>query len=408
MNEPTPINTELRFHRVMRPVARIGALKNGAGIYFLTTTNGTVEYMVKRKAKNPEAKGYAQATEITATDCLGATFHATEWGHRDDARSYGERAIAGLYRTIERNQTYIDEDMENLAQLRETLPGGSLPGGVPNKWAVEDENDQFADWTRIKPGATILERHSQGHYYDPPKTLKDAPINIVVDYPALGWGKQPEREYGLGRGSFHVVLQERESAEGAAKWNHNSVEWHGGFHSSTFRGPGYYDADNAKLLAKAAKMEAALAKFDLRHSPVADEVEEDGVAVFGVCWDNGPATGEFSERFTSHKEAQTFGEDWRLMMVSEDNNPTEAEEAYTFSVFEVEVEVEVEVDAGELACETTPTINVTDPEAVAAELEEADAWSLFPDVEGLGDKKDVADDAADDGDATLDFEKWFA
>jgi hypothetical protein len=31
----------------------------------------------------------------------------------------------------------------------------------------------------------------------------------------------------------------------------------------------------------------------------------------------------------------------------------------------------VEVDAGELACETTPTINVTDPDAVIAELAEA-------------------------------------
>ena len=35
------------------------------------------------------------------------------------------------------------------------------------------------------------------------------------------------------------------------------------------------------------------------------------------------------------------------------------------------VEKEVEVDAGELACETTPTINVTDPDAVITELAEA-------------------------------------
>ena len=50
----------------------------------------------------------------------------------------------------------------------------------------------------------------------------------------------------------------------------------------------------------------------------AADCDNDG-ARFGVCWDNGPATGEFGD-YASREEAKAAGEDWRLTMIGEDDN----------------------------------------------------------------------------------------
>ena len=54
---------------------------------------------------------------------------------------------------------------------------------------------------------------------------------------------------------------------------------------------------------------------------------------YGVCWDNGHATGEFTEKHRTLALAAEAGEDWRRSMISEDDDPEAAEEAYTFTVF---------------------------------------------------------------------------
>lgn len=65
-------------------------------------------------------------------------------------------------------------------------------------------------------------------------------------------------------------------------------------------------------------------------APCADDAD-DG-ARFGVCWDNGPATGEFGD-YATEEEAEEAGEDWRFMMIAEDEDPEEAEEAYAFHTY---------------------------------------------------------------------------
>jgi hypothetical protein len=64
------------------------------------------------------------------------------------------------------------------------------------------------------------------------------------------------------------------------------------------------------------------------------EAEPNPAPKFMVIWDNGNDTGAFSERFETEQEAIDFAEDWRQTMVQADNDPDEAEEAYSYIVQE--------------------------------------------------------------------------
>lgn len=82
----------------------------------------------------------------------------------------------------------------------------------------------------------------------------------------------------------------------------------------------------------------------------ADDGDADDGARFGVCWDNGPATGEFGS-YATEEEAEAAGEDWRLTMIGEDDDPAEAEEAYTFHVYRIEPEPAAPTVPGEIEYE---------------------------------------------------------
>jgi hypothetical protein len=76
----------------------------------------------------------------------------------------------------------------------------------------------------------------------------------------------------------------------------------------------------------------------------------DPAVSFTVVWDNGPATGEFGI-YPTEIDAAVAGEDWRLTMILEDEDPDAAEEAYTFHVAQIPTPPE-RLDPAE--CETAP------------------------------------------------------
>ena len=73
MNNAAATTTiSLKFHKLMRTARLVGTLKNGRGIYELSTGGGT--YHVRRAAYRESAKGYTQAKGLTEADYCGATY----------------------------------------------------------------------------------------------------------------------------------------------------------------------------------------------------------------------------------------------------------------------------------------------------------------------------------------------
>lgn len=73
MNNANATTTiSLKFHKLMRTARLVGTLKNGRGIYELSTGGGT--YHVRRAAFRESAKGYTQAKGLTDADYCGATY----------------------------------------------------------------------------------------------------------------------------------------------------------------------------------------------------------------------------------------------------------------------------------------------------------------------------------------------
>ncbi len=66
---------------------------------------------------------------------------------------------------------------------------------------------------------------------------------------------------------------------------------------------------------------------------------------YKVIWDNGSACDSFKELFDTEELAKMAGEDWWAEMVAIDDNPKEAEEAYSYEVIEVEVPEPEDYDA---------------------------------------------------------------
>ena len=56
--------------------------------------------------------------------------------------------------------------------------------------------------------------------------------------------------------------------------------------------------------------------------------------MFAIVWDNGHATGSFPERYDDYDDALDAAENWRLEMASEDDDPIEAYEVYTYDIVE--------------------------------------------------------------------------
>lgn len=59
---------------------------------------------------------------------------------------------------------------------------------------------------------------------------------------------------------------------------------------------------------------------------------------FQVIWDNGHASGALTETFDAPSAAEAYGNNWLREMISADEDPAAAEEAYTFEVQEIEPE----------------------------------------------------------------------
>jgi len=72
MTNANATTISLKFHKLMRTARLVGTLKNGRGIYELSTGGGT--YHVRRAAFRESAKGYTQAKGLTDADYCGATY----------------------------------------------------------------------------------------------------------------------------------------------------------------------------------------------------------------------------------------------------------------------------------------------------------------------------------------------
>lgn len=71
---------------------------------------------------------------------------------------------------------------------------------------------------------------------------------------------------------------------------------------------------------------------------------------YRVIWDNGIDCGELAGGpFETEEQAAAFGENWRAEMVAIDDDPEEAEEAYSYEVEEIEPEPEDDGGAEEAA-----------------------------------------------------------
>ena len=57
---------------------------------------------------------------------------------------------------------------------------------------------------------------------------------------------------------------------------------------------------------------------------------------FRVIWDNGHASGALAETFDDPDAAEAYGNNWLREMISADEDPAAAEDAYTFEVQEIE------------------------------------------------------------------------
>lgn len=136
----------LRFHRAGRPARPVGTLKNGAGLYWLTTCNGEKVYLVRRKAKSETAKGYGQATEVTLAQLETATI--TD----DDARVQAALLFRQAGKSLEAHIRYlrrrVEEDGQVLAELIDAGPEGAPYGNGNRRLASVPciQADQASVW----------------------------------------------------------------------------------------------------------------------------------------------------------------------------------------------------------------------------------------------------------------------
>lgn len=117
--------------------------------------------------------------------------------------------------------------------------------------------------------------------------------------------------------------------------------------------------------------------------------------LYYVDWDNGHATGRLPGSFENEDEAEQAGEEWKAEMVAADENPEEAEDAYSFEV----VAQERDDDAVQTLAEKLTEEQLEDPIAYLTDI--------YGDEEGMEQAMKIAgfdvDAAAEDA---VDTDGW--